>query len=111
MKKIQKRTGELVPFDASKIVKAIIKAMRHGSGIVDIEVAQLIASKITMSLRDNWWDDMTPTISDIEAMVFHELTLMGGKGSDAGAGAASAGDGAASAAGRPTGRRLRSKPG
>ena len=77
MKKIQKRTGELVPFDASKIVKAIIKAMRHGSGIVDIEVAQLIASKITMSLRDNWWGDMTPTISDIEAMVFHELTLMG----------------------------------
>ena len=77
MKKIQKRTGELVPFDASKIVKAIIKAMRHGSGIVDIEVAQLIASKITMSLRDNWWGDMTPTISDIEAMVFHELTLIG----------------------------------
>ena len=77
MKKIQKRTGELVPYDASKIVKEIMKAMRHGSGIVDIEVAQLIASKITMSLRDNWWGDMTPTISDIEAMVFHELTLMG----------------------------------
>lgn len=77
MNMIQKRTGELVPFDASKIVKAILKAMKYGSGMVDVEVAQTIAAKIEMNVRDQRWGDRAITISDVEAMVFHDLTLMG----------------------------------
>ena len=72
MNMIQKRTGELVPFDASKIVKAILKAMKYGSGMVDVEVAQTIAAKIEMNVRDQRWGDRAITISDVEAMVFHD---------------------------------------
>ena len=44
--KVIKRDGQSVEFDASKIEKAILKAMQCGSGIVDSKCAHDIAVEI-----------------------------------------------------------------
>ena len=36
---VKKRNGNLVPFDKDKIVNAILKSMKQGSGIVKEKVA------------------------------------------------------------------------
>ena len=43
MKCIIKRDGSLKPFDSTKIEKAILRAMKYGSGIVKYEIAKDIA--------------------------------------------------------------------
>ena len=45
---VEKRNGEIVPFDESKIFNAIYKAMKNGSGIINKE----IATKISKEIRD-----------------------------------------------------------
>ena len=40
---VQKRNGELVEFNGAKIEKAILKAMKYGSGYINESVAQQIA--------------------------------------------------------------------
>ena len=40
---ITKRDGRKVPFDSDKIEKAILKAMKNGSGIIKKDIAKQIA--------------------------------------------------------------------
>ena len=38
--KVVKRTGKILYFDKYKIEKAILKAMKYGSGVVEKEIAK-----------------------------------------------------------------------
>ena len=46
-----KRNCTEVPFDKSKISKAILKAMKNGSGIVKPKIAEEIASEIEEEVK------------------------------------------------------------
>lgn len=67
--KIIKRTGEITKFDKSKIEKAILKAMKYGSGIVKKDIAEKIATNIEICFIG----DKQPTVKQVEKMVYHEL--------------------------------------
>lgn len=69
MNKIEviKRDGRKVAFDKEKISKAILKAMKYGSGIVKSELAILIADDIEKNTGS------ILTINDIEDMVYKML--------------------------------------
>lgn len=67
--KVIKRDGSIVEFDSSKIYTAIMKAMVKGSGIVEDEIAQIIASKA----QEHFHSKELVTISDIEKYVFNQL--------------------------------------
>ena len=67
--KVEKRNGELVPFDKEKIYDAIMKAMKKGSGIIKPIIAKNIAEEIEQEFAcvDNI------KISEIETEVFNKL--------------------------------------
>lgn len=69
MIKVIKRDGREVPFDSQKIVIAIEKAMKYGSGIYDEAIAEQIADEIYKIA------DITKSLSirQIEDMVYHKL--------------------------------------
>ena len=64
-----KRDCSLVEFDKQKIIDAIIKAMKYGSGVVRPKVAENIANEISDELANE--DEIE--VSDIEKMVFDKL--------------------------------------
>ena len=64
-----KRDCTLVEFDKSKISNAILKAMKHGSGIVKEKIAYDIADEIYEENKDK--DELS--IDDIEQFVFDKL--------------------------------------
>ena len=66
-----KRDKSRVPFDASKIEKAILKAMRYGSGMVDEKIAHEIASEIEEWHTNNGAKAID--ITRIEGQVFEKL--------------------------------------
>lgn len=66
---VLKRNNELVDFDKKKIEKAIMKAMRYGSGVVRENIAKQIADEIE---KENLGDDEI-SIYDIENDVFNKL--------------------------------------
>ncbi|MGM9954216.1 MAG: anaerobic ribonucleoside-triphosphate reductase [Intestinibaculum porci] len=66
-----KRDKSRVPFDASKIEKAILKAMRYGSGMVDEKIAHEIASEIEQWHTNNGAKAID--ITRIEGQVFEKL--------------------------------------
>lgn len=66
---VVKRDCTIAPFDANKIYGAIMKAMKHGSGIVKEEIAKDIANDIFEEYRNEEEVD----ISDIENSVFEKL--------------------------------------
>lgn len=66
---VKKRNGNLVPFDKDKIVNAILKSMKQGSGIVKEKVANDIADEIELEIQEA---DVT-SISEIEALVYSKL--------------------------------------
>ena len=77
-KSIIKRDGTKAPFIAKKIEEAILKAMKHGSGIIDEPLAKSIAQEIEMNTPST---NDAITISQIETLVYckliengHELT-------------------------------------
>lgn len=70
MAKVQKRDGQIVPFDKSKISNAILKAMKNGSGIVKEHIAESIATEIEDSYKET---DEVVRIEDIEQQVFNKL--------------------------------------
>ena len=73
MVKLIKRDGKIVEFDKQKIVVAILKAMKYGSGIVKEEVAKSIANHIeSISIQKE-----TLTIFEVEQMVFEGLISHG----------------------------------
>ena len=65
-----KRSGEMVAFDKVKIEVAIIKAMKYGVGYIEEGVAKDIANSIEIFFETL---DSTPTIYDIENLVFKSL--------------------------------------
>ena len=71
---ITKRDGSITNFDQKKIEKAILKAMKYGSGIVKKDVAKQIADA-TYELFKN--DDKIPTVYKVEDTVYHTLVSYG----------------------------------
>ena len=71
MMEVIKRDKSRVPFDKTKIEKAILKAMRYGSGIIDEQIAKDIAQEI-----EDWHISngaKTIDITRIEGQVFEKL--------------------------------------
>lgn len=70
---IVKRDGSIVPFNKTKIRKAIISAMRDG-GVYLPDIARIIAND-----AENYFlkSDATPTISQVEKYVFSRLIHYG----------------------------------
>ena len=70
---IVKRDGTVVPFNKTKIRKAIISAMRDG-GVYLPDIARIIAND-----AENYFlkGDSTPTISQVEKYVFSRLIHYG----------------------------------
>ena len=66
---VKKRNGDVVAFDKDKIVNAILKSMRQGSGIVKEKIANDIADEIETELQD----ETEVSISEIEALVYSKL--------------------------------------
>ena len=66
---VVKRDGHIVSFDKEKISIAILKAMKHGSGIEKEKIANDIADEIESELADV----ETVSISDIETLVYNKL--------------------------------------
>ena len=66
---VVKRNGQLVPFDSEKIYNAIMKAMKHGSGIVKPVIAKNIANEI----EQEFCTRSSVQIFEIETAVFNKL--------------------------------------
>lgn len=64
-----KRDCTLVPFEKSKIEKAVLKAMKNGSGVVKKKIAMDIANEI----YDECKDKKEISVSEIEGKVFDKL--------------------------------------
>ena len=71
MKCIIKRDGSMKPFDSSKIEKAILNAMKHGSGIVKYDIAKEIAENAFKVFEA---DNVPPTVYQIEDFVYFVLS-------------------------------------
>lgn len=69
-----KRNGEMVTFDKVKIEVAIVKAMKYGVGYIEEGVAKYIANSIEIFFETL---DSTPTIYNIENLVFKSLIELG----------------------------------
>ena len=71
--KIIKRDGSIVPFNKTKIRKAVINAMRDG-GIYLPDIARIIAND-----AENYFlkSDSIPTISQVERYIFSRLIHYG----------------------------------
>ena len=67
LQKVIKRNGDLVDFDASKIEKAILKAMKYGTGIMHPQIAKNIAKDIEKVFKNS---DKNITIEQIETYVY-----------------------------------------
>lgn len=70
---VTKRDGTEATFDASKIYNAVMKAMRHGSGIIKPEVAKQVSDEIAARLKN----EEKSSVEAIEAMVYDELIAAG----------------------------------
>ena len=66
---VVKRNGSKVPFDKSKIRRAILNAMKHGSGIIKENIADNIADEIEQEVENI----VDINIKDIETMVYSKL--------------------------------------
>lgn len=65
-----KRNGQTTDFDKNKIEKAILKAMKYGSGVIKKDIAKNIADDVYEVFKD---DALPPTIYQIENTVYHSL--------------------------------------
>ena len=70
MKCIIKRDGSFKPFDSAKIEKAILNAMKYGSGIVKYDIAKEIAENAQKVFES---DNVPPTVYQIEDYVYFAL--------------------------------------
>ena len=73
--KVVKRTGKIVDFDKSKIEKAILKAMKYGSGVVEKDIAKGIANycETDFMVQNNGF----ARINQIEDYVYYSLIRCG----------------------------------
>lgn len=70
---IEKRDGTLAPYDEEKIVVAIEKAMKYGSGIYKLDIAKEVAKEITAVGETIG----SLTIRQVEDMVYSKLVSKG----------------------------------
>ena len=72
---IVKRDGSIVPFNKTKIRKAVISAMRDG-GVYLPDIARIIAND-----AENYFlkSDSIPTISQVEEYVFYPCLIVSDK--------------------------------
>lgn len=70
MKYMIKRNGSIMPFDSSKIEKAILRAMKYGSGIIKYDIAKSIAENASKVFEE---DNVPPTVYQIEDFVYFAL--------------------------------------
>lgn len=75
MTKVIKRNCELVDFNKQKIIDAIVKAMKNGSGIYKPNIAIVIAEEIYSETQ--YLNEIS--ISDIELLVYNKLIEKGQK--------------------------------
>ena len=75
MIRVIKRDCSISNFDRNKIEKAIIKAMKNGSGVYEPQ----IANKIALDIEDKLKEVAEISIYQIEKMVFDELVEYGQK--------------------------------
>ena len=68
--KIIKRDGLTVDFDKDRIEQAILKSMKNGSGIVEVDIATSIANACETHYSK---EDIAPTVHDIEDYVYNAL--------------------------------------
>ncbi|MGL5753182.1 MAG: anaerobic ribonucleoside-triphosphate reductase [Paraclostridium sp.] len=68
--KIIKRDGATVEFNKDKIEKAILKAMKYGSGIYEEDVAKKISNEIEGYYEGK---EVTPSVYQVEEMVYTKL--------------------------------------
>ncbi len=73
MTKVVKRNGDVVNFDKSKIKKAIVAAMKKGSGIYMPDIARIIAGEVERKAEKK----EVVTIKEIEDMVYLALCSYG----------------------------------
>ena len=73
--KVIKRTGKIVDFDKSKIERAIYKAMKYGSGVVELDIAKKIAADCENELMP--LHNGLVRISLIEDFVYYSLIRYG----------------------------------
>jgi ribonucleoside-triphosphate reductase (formate) len=67
LEEVKKRDGQIVPFDKTKITRAIFKAMRAvGEG--GAETAQRLTEQILSELNENY-TNKTPTVEEIQDLV------------------------------------------
>ena len=71
---IIKRDGSTAEFDQLKIEKAILRAMKYGSGIIKRDIAQDIANDTYEVFKD---DNLPPTVYQVEDTVYHSLISYG----------------------------------
>ena len=69
--KVIKRDGSIADFNKTKIENAILKAMKYGSGIVNKDVAKIIADE--SEIKFTKYNEGTPTIHQIEDYVYYLL--------------------------------------
>ena len=67
---IIKRDGKIAKFDKNKIEKAILKAMKYGSGVYIPEIAKEIALDIESIYMER---TSTPTVYQVEEIVYTKL--------------------------------------
>lgn len=72
---VVKRDSTIVPFEADKIERAILKAMTNGSGIIKEKIAKDIATEIQAEFleKDTEDEELEVSVYDIEQRVFDKL--------------------------------------
>lgn len=72
---VVKRDSTIVPFEADKIERAILKAMTNGSGIIKEKIARDIATEIQAEFleKDTEDEELEVSVYDIEQKVFDKL--------------------------------------
>src|SRR5680860_498658 len=76
IKGVQKRNGEIVPFDLEKVVSAINKAML-ASGEGSMKEAEMVANKVMMEIVkiSKKYKNFVPTVEGLQDTVEQELML------------------------------------
>src|SRR3989344_267407 len=77
IKKVKKRSGEVVPFDKDKIVNAVNKAIDAVDGKENLKAAKKVAERVVKSLNQKFKQKDIPSVEDIQDFVEEGLIKEG----------------------------------
>lgn len=77
VKKVQKRSGEIVAFEEAKIVNAINKAIVAVEGKENIKLSEKTAETVTAMLNEKFGNKIIPSVEDIQDLVEESLIKKG----------------------------------